>query len=303
VVAGRRLAAAAAGLLFHTPAEAIPFSSPPGSSSFLAVRGCLNQKYAFKTLVDTGAVVPFGVLLSPAAARQAGLRWSSKPTKISRGAIGASVPIHRAHIQGFSIGPVSIGDDAGVSPAVAAAGRGGQFDAVVGSRFLWRSVFTIDYRRRDVEFGGSPPSGGIPFLLAPKEPLIVIGTTVNGRAMRFAFDTAAASTLVSNAAARTAGLAIGRPVQIRGGGGTETALRSRATIDVRGLGAPRAIPVIISSAVDRAGAEAGLRIDGVIGPAALGLASLSINYPRRRLWLNPALAPHPFARAVRCGRL
>ncbi|HEX5238464.1 MAG TPA: hypothetical protein VFW39_08380 [Sphingomicrobium sp.] len=112
---------------------------------------------------------------------------------------------------------------------------------------------------------------------------------MNGRSMIFAFDTAAVSAVLSPSAARLASIQGGTRTIIRGAGGVEAATRSAAVVEVAGAAPGQRIAVIESAGVDRAASAAGAHLDGVIGPAALRLRSLAIDYPLRRIWFNPAL--------------
>jgi aspartyl protease len=215
--------------------------------------------------------------------------------------VGGKVTIHRTHIREFTLGPIRLGDDAGVGQAVAVAGAG-RFDAVVGYSFLKNSSFTIDYRSGSFEFGPRPASIGLSFTLAPKLPLMVVRAVVNGTVMRLAFDTASSSTLLSNRAAERAGIARGNSTQVTGAGGAEKGTASSAII--AGLGIrPERVRVIISAAVDRVSAEAGTRIDGVVGPAALRLYRVAIDYPRRQIWFKTARASSATSSQTICPRI
>ena len=287
-----RLTAFAIATALPTIAPAMPFQPVEGSPSFVVVLGCLNGNQPTRTLVDTGAAPAFGVFLSPDAALHAGMRWNGAP-KINNGVVGKPVTTFRASIKSFSIGPIST-DTAGISSSVATAGANGRFDALVGHHFLRNASFSIDYKARDIRFGIVPASEGVPFLLPRLSPLILMRANVNNVPLTFAFDTAAESFLMSPSAARRARLDVGPPTRISGGGGFEGGRSAQAIVAMPSL-TPRTLRVLVARVVDRVAAEAGTNIDGIIGPNALRLDGLGIDYPRRRIWLNP---PRPQGREV-----
>ncbi|HEX5238463.1 MAG TPA: hypothetical protein VFW39_08375 [Sphingomicrobium sp.] len=99
-----------------------------------------------KTLIDTGAALPFGVFLTPDVAREAAVRWNLARGTIAKGSIGGPLDVYGADIGLFVLGPLETAT-AAVTRGLKAAAPDGRFDAAVGYAFLHGTAFAIDYQR------------------------------------------------------------------------------------------------------------------------------------------------------------
>jgi hypothetical protein len=299
------------------PSEGAAPSRSPSDPLFAIVGGCLNGHVPTRTLIDTGAAVPFVLLLSPTLARQAHISSDQNAAFRSSGDVGAAVSIAPAAPDSFEIGSVAASaGTAGVSGGVEQASRGLRigFDSVVGYEFLKDKIVAFDLARRRIAFlAGSPAAvKRVSFTLAPRRPLILLPILINARGpFTAAFDTAAESNLISPEAAQIARLVPGAKAAITGAGGREDGWRTSADVRIVGLGAGEE-QMVASASVDRVGREAGTRIDAVLGISNLRIDTFVIDYPGKvslvpadrralpRATSVPMIDSHEPARSPRC---
>lgn len=131
---------AASALIGSSSAAPIPFTPSPASPWFVTAPGCLNKTHPVKTLIDTGAALPFGVFLTPDVAREAAVRWNLARGTIAKGSIGGPLDVYGADII----------ESAGVDRAASAAGA--HLDGVIGPAALRLRSLAIDYPLRRIWF-------------------------------------------------------------------------------------------------------------------------------------------------------
>ena len=275
--------------------DAASFSLPfhAGRDGFVLIDANVNGLYPVRTLLDTGDAAPYVVLMTPALSARAGAR----PTGIklrSRAAIGpAAVAYRSVALRSFAIGSLTLTRPAAAdSPAVARVSGEGQrrFDAVVGGVFLRDHRVAIDYVRARVTFDGPLPQGPpLRFELAPRRPAVIVQATVNDAGpFTFVLDTGAGATILSRRAARLAGLRAGRPVSLYGGGGRMHGYRAVADAIRAGSTERSAVAVVVADVLGPASAETGRRLDGILGAPFFAGGVLTIDYPRRAVWIGGA---------------
>jgi hypothetical protein len=208
----------------------IPFRVPGPDAPYVLMEARLGGRGPFTLLLDTGNATPFIVALSPDAARRAGARAGHGAPFISNGSVGGPVRLDPWTVPQLSLGPVTLTDvSAGVTDAVDRAGRGLgiRLDGIIGHHFLANLVVAIDYACRRVDFAAAappaPPTAS--FTFAPRRPLLLVTGRVNGRGpWSFALDTGSGNTIISPAAARTAGVTTTGRTELAGAGGIEREL-------------------------------------------------------------------------------
>jgi hypothetical protein len=244
-------------------------------------------------LLDTGDALPFALVLAPASAERAGAVPVPGAPFVSRAAIGgAPVSVQPARARPLDIGPVHLAAaSTGVSTAVdsAATALGVPVEGVVGYEFLSGRIVAIDYVCRRLDLAAAAPAAppDAHFTITPRRPLALVPVTVNGRGpFRFALDTGARTPVLAPATAEAAGLRGRGGLELYGAGGREPATWLGPARLRIGAAAPVTVPLIESGALGRISAEAGARVDGIVGGGALAGGRLTIDYPGRRLWLD-----------------
>jgi hypothetical protein len=267
----------------------VPFHA--GSDRLVLLDADVDGVHWVRTLLDTGDATPYAVLIGTALSARVGAR----PTggrRTSRAEIG-SVPVTFRSVvfRSFRLGAIRLErPSAADSPAVeTASGTGARrFDAVIGGVFLRDHRVSIDYVRARVTFDGAVPSAPpVRFVLAPGRPAAVVRATVDGAGpFALVLDTGAAVTILSTSAARRAGLRLGRAARLNGAGGSADGLRSVAR-EIR-VGSTRrlAVHVIVADVLGPASAEAGMKLDGIVGAPFFAGGRLTIDYPRRAVWID-----------------
>ena len=290
IAAALALASVASTARADDPASfSVPFHA--GRDRFVLIDATVNGLYPVRTLLDTGDAAPYVVLMTPALSARAGAR----PTGInlrSRAAIGPTAVAYRSvALRSFAIGSLAVTRPAAAdSPAVARVSGEGprRFDAVVGGVFLRGHRIAIDYARARVTFDGPlPPETPLRFELAPRRPAVIVRATVNGAGpFTFVLDTGAGATILSRRAARLAGLRLGRGVSLYGGGGRMRGFRAVADAIRAGSTERSAVALVVADVLGPASAETGRRLDGILGAPFFARGLLTIDYPRRAVWIG-----------------
>jgi hypothetical protein len=267
----------------------VPFHA--GNDRLVLLDADVDGVHSVRTLLDTGDAAPYAILIGPALSARVGARPTGA-RRTSRAEIG-SVPVtfRSVVLRSFGLGAMRLErPTAADSPAVeTASGRGARrFDAVIGGVFLRDHRVSIDYVRARVTFDGAvPATPPLHFVLAPRRPVLVVHVTVNGAGpFGFVLDTGAAVTILSTSAARRAGLALGRPAALYGAGGRARGVRSIAREIRAGRTHQRAVTLIVADVLGAASAEAGMPLDGILGAPFFAGGRLTIDYPRRAVWID-----------------
>jgi predicted aspartyl protease len=273
-----------------TPASfSVPFHA--GRDRLVLLDAEIDGIHQVRTLLDTGDAAPYAVVIGTALSARAGARptggsWTSWTH------VGAAPVVFRSiALRSFAIGSLRLKrPSAADSPAVETASGVGsrRFDAVIGAEFLREHRVSIDYARARVTFDGAvPPELPLRFVLAPRRPVAIVWVSVNGRGpFAFVLDTGAAVTIVSTSAARRAGLPLGRAVALYGAGGRTRGVRSVAREISAGHARRRSLKLIVADVLGAASAEAGMSLDGVLGAPFFAGGTLTIDYPRRAVWID-----------------
>lgn len=226
--------------------EAVAFHSPSGGSSLVIVEGNIAGHPANFEL-DTGAALPFVVLISPELAREAGAAPLREAEQQAPGAIGPARVVNRpVRLASFRIGPVRLDNvRAAVTPGLPDIGEnvGARIDALIGATFLARRIIAIDYVRHTVDFEAQPGEAvrAISFTFAPRRPLPLVKVRLNGRwPFTFILDTGATTTVLKPSTAAAANIIGTGSTRVVGLGGVAEAraFRTRGELSV-GQRAPR----------------------------------------------------------------
>lgn len=289
--------------------EAVAFHSPSGGSSLVIVEGNIAGHPANFEL-DTGAALPFVVLISPELAREAGAAPLREAEQQAPGAIGPARVVNRpVRLASFRIGPVRLDNvRAAVTPGLAGIGEnvGARIDALIGATFLARRIIAIDYVRHTVDFEAQPGEAvrAISFTFAPRRPLPLVKVRLNGRGpFTFILDTGATTTVLKPSTAAAANIIGTGSTRVVGLGGVAEAraFRTRGELSV-GQRAPQSTALAVADVLGQADAASGAHIDGILGADYLAGSLLTIDFRTRRLWLEdgrPARCPR--TSALPCG--
>lgn len=273
--------------------SAIPLEPAPPGASFVLCRGSVNATPA-TFVVDTGAVAPFTVLLTPAFADRAAAVPHASAAVSSIGAIGPEqVMLQPAAITELTLGSLRVSDPtACISSAIEVATRplGIQIDGVIGHSFLAQRTLSIDFTKREIDFEAAcgPDAEAIPFRLAPKRAITIVDVMVNSQGpFTFALDTGATATVLSPATAQATGVATTTDLALRGAGGNVAggARLGGADIAVGGMRREQQI-VAVADILAPIEVAIGAKLDGVIGPTFFIPGKLTIDYRTNRLWIQ-----------------
>jgi predicted aspartyl protease len=303
---GRSVALLCAGLAValvgcaHSPAgtSGMAFSYVSPKAPLILVEGYLgNARDRAAMVLDTGATASYAAFLSTAAAQKMGLVLSDEIAPASSTAVGPRPRTYRtARLTRFELGPIVLHDvEVAVADWIAdmvpEANR--RIDAIVGYHLLHERVFSIDYlgRRLDLAASPGPDSTAIAFTLGWQKPLILVQATVNGAGpFTMEIDTGATTTILSPTTARRAGVASrSSPAMMSGAGGAVAVETGAARIAFGGIERDMG-QVVVMPAMAAIAAAAGTSVDGILGTDFLYGTRLTIDYPRRRLWLGAAPA-------------
>ena len=165
-------------LSLETAAE-VPFELH--QRHLIVTGGSIGPLNGLSLLIDTGTIPS---MVDRRIARKLHLR--AEPSMLV--AFGQTVKIHSTTLHGFRIGtreavsvPAGVGDLSYL--------RGVRIDAIVGLDVLARNSFSIDYRRRVLNFSPGPIAGESLAPLEPVWPFVTVQMTVAGRQVRLLVDT------------------------------------------------------------------------------------------------------------------
>jgi predicted aspartyl protease len=178
----------------------------------------------------------------------------------------------------------------GVSKAIDQLSRaiGKEIDGNIGYPFLKNLRITIDYPRKTIglrqsQRAGEEPSA-IDFDLGSPKPLILISAIVNSRGpYRFALDTGAGSTIVSQELAEQLRLSQGTRVPIQGAGGAATGFLTQLSSLEFGRVALRNVTAVTADVFAPLRSPVGGELDGIIGHNVMQMYRLTIDYPMKRM--------------------
>lgn len=279
-----------------TSGMAFRYASP--KAPLIVVEGNLgNARNKAAMVLDTGATAAYAAFLDTSVAQRMGLVLSDEIMPARSTSVGPRPrPYRTARLARFELGPIVLHDVevavvdwiAGMAPD---ANR--KVDAIVGYHLLRERVFSIDYlgRRLDLAASPGPDSTAIAFALGPQKPMILVQATVNGAGpFTMEIDTGATTTILAPAAARRAGI-VPRPspATMSGAGGAVAVETGAARIAFGGIERDMG-QIVVMPALATIAAAAGTPVDGILGTDFLYGTRLTIDYPRRRLWLAAAPA-------------
>jgi predicted aspartyl protease len=289
-----RCLAALALLAGPAAAQEVRFRTPYPGSQHILIDGQLGGRGSFTLLLDTGYVAPFVVALSRDAAERAGARAVDGPPFISRAAVGGPVSFDRASLPRLALGPVRLANvSVGITGAIDVVARafGTRIDGIIGHDFLVGRTIAIDYPCRSVDLGAVPP-GAAPtagFMIGPVRPVLLVEARINGRGpFRLVLDTGAGQTIIAPGVANEAGIVARGSMTLMGAGGPEGGARTGRAEIALGSARARGIGVVVAPLVDRIAREVGARVDGIAGTNLFADGRLVLDYPGRRMWLQPA---------------
>ncbi len=244
----------------------------------IVTRGSIGPLNGLRLLIDTGTIP---TMVDRRIARKLHLR--TEPSMLV--AFGRTVAIHATTLHGFRIGtreavsvPAGVGDLSYL--------RGVRVDAIVGLDVLARNSFSIDYRKRVLNFSRGPIAGES---LAPLElvwPFVTVQMTVSGHPVRLLVDTGSSDVVLFKSrmpaflseAARSGE----KIVHYASGPARLRRLELRQT-HIGG----RAWDSLPAWALDRSTDGYPPGIDGVLGVPALGCQEVRFDFERNVLSCRP----------------
>lgn len=283
-----------AGCLHEPASPGMAFSYASPQAPLIVAEGRLGEGRAPAAIVlDTGGTAPYAAFIDTAVAKRLQLVLSDEIVPAASTAVGSGQRTYRtAVLPRFELGPVVLHNvEVGVADWIAAmvptANR--KVDAIVGYHFLQGRLFSIDYVGRRLDLAAAPGAAAdaIPFTLGPLNPLLLVQAYVNGAGpFMMEIDTGATTTILSPAAAHRAGVvARSSAATISGASGAVPASIGAGRVAFGGLERDMG-QLVVMAALDTIAAAAGTPIDGIIGTDFLYGSRLTVDYPRRRLWLS-----------------
>ena len=273
--------------------DAVPFELVSPQIPFVVMAGEANGRERIAVLLDTGTAAPFTVVIAPELAKRIAHEPEPGASVASTGAVGdQAVTFRPAILPSFRLGPIRLTNvQAGISSAVSAvaAQLGRPIDAIVGQQFVRNRTVAIDYAAQRVDFSAAPGAAAdaVAFRLAPKRPLILVETRINGAGpFVMALDSGASMSLLSPTTAAAAGVRTTVAGTLGGGGGNAGggAQMGIATI---ALGRHRFDrPVAVADVLAPIAGAAGAHLDGVLGADLFLGGKITIDYKTRRLWVE-----------------
>jgi hypothetical protein len=159
-------------------------------------------------------------------------------------------------------------------------------DGNLGYGVLKRYRVQLNWQTK--EFKLSPSLGseaqGAPFTIARSKPLVVTTVEIaNGKRASAVFDTGASVNLVSTKLAATLGMPLGDEIAVNGvGGAARGRVSSLRSVQVGGA-TVGPIDAVVTDAVDQIAEIAGVPVDMLLGPDAIGDRELVIDYPAGKI--------------------
>ncbi|MGD0798448.1 MAG: retroviral-like aspartic protease family protein [Acidobacteriaceae bacterium] len=234
-------------------------------------------------LLDTGATPS---VLSPGLAQQ--LHLNATPTAIP--VLGGSVPGAAATLPSLQLGPVRKENLRVLIEDLSFIGKWLPFriDGIVGLDLLGQSAFVIDYPSREISFGPPPPmpasmSTSVPLQITQGLPIVT--AIVNRASVRLLLDTGAPSLILFEQPPTPAPSPLTGAAPHPSGsiGSFDRKLTRQISLQLGEAEFGNEPAYIVHSPRD-----AGHNFDGLIGPAALGIARLAFDPDRGTLAFSRA---------------
>jgi predicted aspartyl protease len=251
----------------------------------------VNGSGPLRFILDTGnATAPF--ILSRRIAEKLGIE-AHPSSEFPRPSVVGSEPteLFAATVESISIGPIREERvRVGVSKAMDQLSRaiGKEIDGNIGYPFLKKLRITLDYPRNILVLSsskrGSEDWRAMDFDFGSPKPLILTWATVNGlKRYRFALDTGAGSTVVSNELAQELGLARGPDVPMQGAGGAAKGFVTSLSSLEFGNVSLREVTAVAAHVFAPLRNPVGGELDGIIGYNVLRQFRVTIDYPMKRM--------------------
>ena len=165
---------------------------------------------------------------------------------------------------------------------------GSEIDGNIGYPFLKNLRITLDYPRRILALTESKPGAedwkAFDFELGSPKSLIIMWAKANGsRPYRFALDTGAGSTIVSNELAQKLVLARGAEVPMHGAGGAARGFVTQLSSLEFGNVSLRDVTVVAADVFAPLRNPVGGELDGIIGYNVMQQFRVTIDYPMKRI--------------------
>jgi predicted aspartyl protease len=271
----------------------IPFQLIGGRTPLILLRGQVNEAGSFNLILDSGAS---HCLISHELAASLGI--SSATDEDAIGA-GGHVRLSLATVDSVTVGatrqeniPFIITPD--LEPIGAALKVTVQ--GAIGCNFLKDFCVTLDYHRKTVRFARASDaddgtSGSIlftPFNFGPSGPLILMQAYANGQGpLLFLLDTAAGRSVLSPTVANRLNVEMEKTVKARGIGGQIQMGRGRLDSLMVGRASVGNHLVMVGDFLDEVSKAVGAELDGVIGNDFLIQFHVTLDFPRKRVGLEP----------------
>ncbi|WP_031501017.1 aspartyl protease family protein [Bryobacter aggregatus] len=248
----------------------------------------VNEGRPMIAVLDTGQGVS-PLLLSDVQAKQLGIAYREEDRVANTFGIGpnSGPRIYKARIQSMRLGGQTLpAMDIGVTDALRPIAEAIEqpLSANLGYLFLKDYTLVLNYRSKVVLLSSNALTKGTSFTLGSRKPLAIIEGRINGQGpYRFAVDTGASNSVLSQTLAQRLMLPHGIPVPVMGASGSSAGYMTKVqNFDIAGR---RFADFTFATGdfFDAMSAAAGATVDGVLGANAFQDAVLTIDYPNRRL--------------------
>ena len=251
----------------------------------------INEVGPLQFILDTGnATAPF--ILSRHLAEKLKIEANPSSEFPTPSVVGTDpTELFAATADSISIGPIRRENvRVGVSKAMDQLSRaiGSEIDGNIGYPFLKDLRITLDYPRRILELTESRPGAedwkAFDFELGSPKPLIMMWAKANGSGpYRFALDTGAGSTIISNELAENLSLARGVEVPMHGAGGAVEGFVTQLSSLEFGNVLLRDVNVVAADVFAALRSPVGGELDGIIGYNVMQQFRVTIDYPMKRM--------------------
>jgi predicted aspartyl protease len=274
----------------NKPSWQIPLQFIREGIPLVVLPAFINNNGPFQFILDTGnATAPF--ILS----RQLAERLEIEPHPTAEFPPPSVVGAQPAELLAATVNSVAIGPfheeriRVGVSKALDQLSRtiGREIDGNIGYPFLKSLRITLDYEQNILQLG--PSRGGedpraMDFDLGSPKPLVLLSARVNGEGpYRFALDTGAGMTIVSQELAQKLRLSQGEQVPMHGAGGPATGFLAQLASIAFGNVALGDVTVVAADVFASLRKPVGGDLDGIIGHNVMQQFRVTIDYPMKRL--------------------